>query len=68
MMSTMQQTGFTGNVVDLNGSPSIAINLAATTNAVQTYLDSSGKTQYIYSGTLTGSDVSEGGKIRLSNR
>ena len=42
--------------------------LAATTNAVQTYRDSSGKTQYIYSGTLTGSDVSEGGKIRLSNR
>ena len=63
MMSTMQQTGFTGNVVDLNGSPSIAINLAATTNAVQTYLDSSGKTQYIYSGTLTGSDVSEGGNL-----
>ena len=62
MMSTMQKTGFTGNVVDSNGSPSIAINLAATTNAVQTYRDSSGKTQYIYSGTLTGSDVSEGGK------
>ena len=54
MMSTMQKTGFTGNVVDSNGSPSIAINLAATTNAVQTYRDSSGKTQYIYSGTLTG--------------
>ena len=39
---------------------SIAINLAATANAVQTYLDSNGRRQYIYSGTLTGSDVSEG--------
>ena len=62
MMSTMQQTGFTGNVVNSNGSQSIAINLAATANAVQTYLDSNGRRQYIYSGTLTGSDVSEGGK------
>ena len=62
MMSTMQQTGFTGNLVNSNGSQSIAINLAATANAVQTYLDSNGRRQYIYSGTLTGSDVSEGGK------
>ncbi|MDU6606407.1 MAG: hypothetical protein E6472_10730, partial [Streptococcus salivarius] len=43
MMSTMQQTGFTGNVVNSNGSQSIAINLAATANAVQTYLDSNGR-------------------------
>lgn len=47
MMSTMQQTGFTGNVVNSNGSQSIAINLAATANAVQTYLDSNGRRQYI---------------------
>ncbi|RRR54619.1 hypothetical protein EI998_01865, partial [Streptococcus suis] len=37
----------------------IFTNLAVTTDSTQAYIDSNGKTQYIYSGTLTGGDASE---------